>query len=298
MKFLQACCVTFLLCAAIIAPVRAADPVKSTSVKHTAWRVQGTNCTVYLLGSVHVLKREHYPLPAVFENAFSNAHTVVFEVDVGEMMKPETQFKMMARAQLPAGESLKEQLSEETYAAFLRQLKERELPEVMFTRLRPGFAAVMLVMLEMQREGYSPEDGMDLYFFKRAEAEGKQVRGLETIDFQIGLITDLSKTESEGMMKATLSDLKEAKEQLAKMLTAWQTGDEAELEEVLNDARKEEPAIMKRFLTDRSLQWLPQIETLTRGTNDSVVIVGAGHLVGKDGVVTLLQKRGFKVTQE
>src|SRR6516165_6314909 len=112
------------------APVRAekaAAPVVPAA-KHSVWKVQGAKCSVYLLGSVHVLKAENYPLPAVFENAFSNASTVVFETDIGAMMLPQTQAKMMERAQLPPGQTLKDLLSEKTYADLLAHLKQSELP--------------------------------------------------------------------------------------------------------------------------------------------------------------------------
>jgi uncharacterized protein YbaP (TraB family) len=253
---------------------------------------------VYLLGSVHVLKAENYPLPAVFENAFSNASVVVFETDIGAMMLPATQAKMMERAQLPQGQTLKDVLSEKTYADLLAQLKQSDLPEEMITPMRPGMAVTMLAMVELQKDGYDPEEGMDLYFHNRCKKESKSERGLETLDFQIGLLCDLTKAEGESLVKSTLKDLKDAKSQFAELIKAWQTGDSATLEKLLNEAQKEEPAVMKRFLTDRNLKWAPQIEELTKGTNNAVIIVGAGHLVGKDGVVELLKQRGCKVTQE
>ena len=166
------------------------------------------------------------------------------------------------------------------------------------TRFKPGFVVMMLAMVELQKQGFSPEAGMDLYFYKRTKQEGKTVRGLESLDFQIGLICNLSNAEGEALMKSTLADLKDAKTKFGELIKAWQTGDSAGVEKLLNQAQKEDPAIMKKFLTDRNLQWVPQIEELARGTNNAVVIVGAGHLVGKDGVVELLRQRGCKVSQE
>lgn len=266
--------------------------------QHAAWRIQGDKCSVYLLGSVHVLKEEHYPLPAVFERAFSNASLVVFETDIGAMMKPKTQMKLMEKAQLPDGQTLKDVLAEKTYADLSAHLKQSGLPEMMFTSMRPGMAVMMLAMLELQKEGYNPEDGMDLHFYQRCKKGGKTVRGLESLDFQMNLICDLTKEEGESLVKSTLKDLKDAKSKFGELIKSWQAGDSAGLEKLLNEAQKEDPAVMKRFLTDRNLKWVPQIEELAKGTNNVVVIVGAGHLVGKDGVVELLKQRGGKVTQE
>jgi uncharacterized protein YbaP (TraB family) len=92
--------------------------------------------------------------------------------------------------------------------------------------------------------------------------------------------------------------LKEAKGKFAEIIHAWQQGDGVALEKLLTEAQKDEPAVMKKLLTDRNLNWVPQIQELAKGTNNAVVIVGAAHLVGKDGVVELLKQRGCKVTQE
>jgi uncharacterized protein YbaP (TraB family) len=244
------------------------------------------------------LKAENYPLPAVFESAFSNASLVCFEKDIGAMMKQETQVKLSARAALPAGQTLKEVLSEKTYAELSQHLKASGMPEAGVNRYKPGFVVMMLAMVELQKQGFDPESGMDLYFYKRSKKEAKTVRGLEPLDFQINLICDLSKAEGDALMKSTLSDLKQAKDKFGALITAWQTGDGAGLEELLNQTQKEDPAIMKKFLTDRNRDWVPQIEKLVKGTNNAVVIVGAGHLVGKEGVVELLRQKGWKVMQE
>jgi len=281
-----------------LAPVHAAGAAKPDSARHSVWRVQGTNCVVHLLGSVHVLKEEHYPLPGVFESAFSNASVVVFETDIGEMMKPEAQGKMLGQAMLPDGVFLRDQLSTNTYAALQAHLKSAGMPELMISKLKPGFAMMTLVMLELQKDGFQADQGMDLYFYNRAKKQKKATRGLESVDFQIGLLCGLDKEESESMVKSTLTELKDAKAKFDELLTAWQSGDEAGLEKLLNEANREEPALMKRLVTDRNVKWAPQIEQLAKGTNNVAVIVGAAHLVGRDGVVDLLRKRGWKVTQE
>lgn len=298
MKTLRGLPLTVVLLLGLVVPIWAKDATNVAAAKHCAWKVQGEKCSVYLLGSVHVLKAENYPLPAAFENAFSNASVVVFETDIGAMTKPETQLGLMVKAQLPEGQTLKDTLTEKTYAGVMSHLKDSGIPEMVVTRFKPGFAVMMLTMLEMQKQGFNPEAGMDLYFYKRTKTEGKTVRGLETLDFQLGLVCDLTKEEGEAMMKSTLVDLKDAKGKFGELITAWQTGDTATVEKLMNQAQKEDPEIMKKFLTDRNVSWIPQIEALTRGTNNAVVIVGAGHLVGQSGVVELLKQKGFKVTQE
>ena len=288
----------FALLLGFVLPLRAAESAHTATGKHSAWKVQGKNCSVHLLGSVHILKEENYPLPDVFERAFSNASIVVFETDIGKMMEAGTQMKLISRASLPKGQTLKDVLSEETYADLQRYLKDSETPSFMVDTMKPSMAAMTLVMMECLKAGYSQENGMDVYFYGQSRKARKTVRGLEDLDFQLSLICDLSKAEGEALIESTLKDLSQAEDQFASLLKAWQTGDEASLEKLLNEAEREYPVVMKKFLTDRNKQWVPQIEALASGTNNAVVIVGAAHLVGKDGVVDLLRKKGVKVFQE
>lgn len=298
MKALRHLLVGLLFVASGVAPLHAEDSAKPVSAKHAVWRVQGSNCVVHLLGSVHVLKEEHYPLPPVFESAFSNASIAVFETDVGGMMKSETQAKLLSKATLPDGVFLKDHLSKETYTNLLAYLKDNELPEVLVSKLRPGFAMMTLVMLEVQKLGFQAEQGMDLYFYRLAEKQKKPIRELESLEFQVNLVCELGKDEGNSLVKSTLEDLKDAKTKFGELLAAWQRGDEAELEKLLNEANRKEPELMKRLVTDRNASWTPQIEQFAKGTNNVAVVVGAAHLVGKDGVVDLLRKRGWTVTQE
>src|SRR5215471_5714789 len=158
MKHFRHCLLLVVLVLSFV-PICAKDaPAAAATTKHSAWLVKGEKCSVYLLGSVHVLKAENYPLPAVFENAFSNASIVVFETDIGAMMLPSTQAKMMERAQLPPGQTLKDVLSEKTYADLLEHLKQSDLPEEMITSKRPGMAVTMLAMVELEKDGYDPEE--------------------------------------------------------------------------------------------------------------------------------------------
>ena len=118
------------------------------------------------------------------------------------------------------------------------------------------------------------------------------------MEFQINLITGFSKEDGEDLLKSTLQDMKTLKSELNELLKAWETGDGAKLEKLLNDSMKDSPPIYKRMVTDRNRNWLPKIESLARGNKNAIVIVGAAHLVGKDGVVEMLKAKGWKVTQE
>ncbi len=270
----------------------------AATARHTLWKVQGQQNSVYLLGSVHVLKKSDYPLAAPIESAFSNASVVAFETDIAALEDPATAMKLLSKSQLPEGETLSKVLSPEVYKMWTKHVSESGLPPEMFDQFTPGMAAVTIAMLETQKLGLESDAGVDKHFFALARRSGKEIVPLEPVEFQINLLTGFTKEEGEALMKSTLKDMENLKNDLADMLKAWKTGDAPKLEKLLNEAMKESPAIYKRMLTDRNQAWIPKIEELARGKKNAIVIVGAAHLVGKEGVVELLRKKGLKVTQE
>jgi uncharacterized protein YbaP (TraB family) len=290
--------ILLVLAALISQAVLAQETHEAATNRHSLWRVSGQHATVYLLGSVHLFKAADYPLAAPIERAFTNAALAAFEADIGEMerraLEPETLAKMM----LPPGQTFSEQLSAQTYTLFTNYAVEIGLPLLMLERLRPVVAAVALVEMECNKLGFAPENGIDMHYYKLARAQGKTTVPLESVDFQLDLLTSFSKEETELLVKSTLDDIKTTRKEFADILKAWKTGDSAGLETLLNSMAVEAPAVFKRLVTDRNERWVPRIEELSRGNTNAIVIVGAAHLVGKDGVVELLRRKGLKVAQE
>jgi hypothetical protein len=168
---------------------------------------------------------------------------------------------------------------------------------MLFTHLTPVMAAMTLEVMEITKLGFDPMAGLDQYFYDRAKTDGKQIVPLETVDFQIHLITDFSKDESDLMIKSTIKEVEDTQEKFGDLIQCWKSGDAKKLAGLLNDAMSDSLPIFKRLVTDRSASWIPKIQEFLNGTTNAVVIVGAGHLVGDEGVVNLLKKKGLKVTQ-
>ena len=299
MKLTRFLLIAFLLAdiARFATPVVAQTKAAATSSKHTLWKVEGAKCSVYLLGSIHFLKEEDYPLAQPIESAFTNSSIVAFETDMTELERPDTQMKMAMKAQLPAGQTLDEYLTPSTYAALSNHIAKVGLPAAMFNQFRPFMVLATLTIMDLQKLGVSPEHGIDKHFFERAAKDGKKIVPLETVDFQIDMLTGFSKEEEELMTKASLKDMDNVTKYFNDIVKSWKVGDGTQLEKFLNDAMKEAPGPFKRLVTDRNRNWLPKIEELAKGDKNAIVIVGAGHLVGSEGVVELLKKKGMKVTQ-
>jgi len=206
--------------------------------------------------------------------------------------------KMLSKSQLPEGQTLENVLSPEIYKAFMKHAEESGMPAMMVERMKPAMAAITLEVFELLKMGLNPQNGVDKHFYPLAQSAGKEIVPLETVDFQLDLVTGFSKEEGELLMKSTLKEIDNVKTEFGELVRAWREGDADKLQKLMNEAMSDSPAIYKRMLTDRNHNWIPKIEELVRGNKNAIIIVGAGHLVGKEGVVELLQKDHFKVIQE
>jgi uncharacterized protein len=291
-------CRRAFILAALVSLFLAPTAQTSAAEKHSLWRVQGERCTVHLLGSVHLLRKSDYPLAREINTAYSNAAIVAFETDIAALDHPATAMKLMERGQLPGDQSLDEVVTPATYKAWTNYVRGAGLDPSTFDRFTPAMAGITAALIQIQKLGLDPSMGVDKHFFKLAQESGRKIVPLETVEFQVRLVSDFSKEEGELLLKTYVEQAKNLGRDLDDILRAWKTGDDKALATLLNDAMQESPAIYKRLLTDRNRNWLPQVEQLLRGRSNAIVIVGAGHLVGKDGVVDLLRTKGYKITQE
>jgi len=270
---------------------------QSANTLHCLWKAEGASNVVYLLGSIHLLQATNYPLPAVIESAFTNSQIAVFEADIDKMDEPAQQMALLSKIMLPQGESLKQNLSSNVYESLSKHAADVGLPMPLLDQYRPAAAVMTLEVMELMALGADPQFGVDKHFLKLARDGGKRVIPLETVDFQIGLLTNFSKQEEDLLVEKSLEDIDDEKKLFGEMVAAWRTGDSASLEKMLNKMRMEAPSIFKKLVSDRTASWIPQFEKLLQGSQNAIVIVGAGHLVGPDGSVELLRKKGVKVTQ-
>jgi uncharacterized protein YbaP (TraB family) len=274
-----------------------AQPATAPRNTHPLWEARGKSNSVYLLGSIHFAKDDFYPLAKPIEQAYERSSIIVFEANLGEMKSMETQATMLKAGMCPPGETLSQQVGKETYSALQSRLKNTGVDPSLLDPMKPWLASVTVVALELQKLGFNPGQGIDEHFYSRAKADKKEIRGLETVDFQISLFADLSREDSEFLLKSMLEDAARFPKIFADVIEAWKIGDAAKIEQLLLESTKKYPAILKKFLADRNRAWLPKIEELLAGDKNVFVVVGMGHLVGTDGVVQLLKKKGIRVEQ-
>jgi uncharacterized protein YbaP (TraB family) len=172
------------------------------------------------------------------------------------------------------------------------------LPGTILDPLPAPLAAGLLVQLQLHQLGFEPEWGVDAYFYRRARKYGKTVVPLETIGEQLEALQSLSDRGGDALIQATLEDVAALRTGLRDLIRAWKGGELERLDTLVNGSFHDRPEVYQRLIIDRNLAWMPKIETLAGGDVPALVIVGSGHLVGPDGLVAMLQAKGYRVVQQ
>ena len=275
---------------------------KSTSVqqatKSSLWTIQTQSNKFYLLGSLHVLKQDAYPLAAAIGSAYSNSSKIVFETDISALQEPAMQAKMLQLGLYPQGTNLLQDLDGRTRQLLEKKMSALGLPLEQFARFKPWFLALTLATLELQRLGFNPLYGLDVHFFNKAKTDAKEIGFLEPAEFQINLLGKMAKKDQIAFLNQTLKDLEMVNELAADLVKFWKAGDADGLHQLLYKSFKDYPDIYDRLLIQRNKKWVAEIEALMRENKNILFVVGAGHLVGPQSVVDLLTQRGYKVKQQ
>jgi uncharacterized protein len=260
----------------------------------SVWVVHGATNTVYLAGSVHALPREHAELPAQLERAYAASRSVVMEVDLDDMDPLEAVQFVTSRGTLPEGETLEEVIGPAGYAKVSKLAGSLEVPEMVIAKLEPWAAAMVLTHFALMKTGYDPQLGIDMQLVGRARADGKPVDGLETVVDQLGIFDGRSVAEQTKFLLESAEDAPLLGDDLHRLIVAWRAGDLRALEKELDKERATAPGLYDELLGARNRKWLPKIEALLAQDQDVLVVVGALHFVGHDGLLELLAKGGHK----
>jgi uncharacterized protein YbaP (TraB family) len=261
------------------------------------WKASRGPSVVYLVGSVHLLSKDYYPLSPTLDKAFKETDLLVEELHLGQMAQIESQMTILMRGMLPSGQTLDKVVSPATFALVSERVKSLGLPIEPLSRFKPWALALTLLGLEWQAAGFDAELGLDKHFYDQAVAAGKEVQGLETIEFQISRFDEMSAEEQDRMLASTLRELETEKASVTTLADAWKAGDASTVEKIVLQELRKEPGMYQRLLVDRNKDWMPKIEALFSRKGRSFVVVGAAHLVGPDGLLALLRAKGYAIEQ-
>lgn len=261
------------------------------------WAVDGSRgTTVYLAGSVHVLRPEENALPSAFEVAYADSEALVMELDLDEVNPASIQSYLLEKSLLEPETSLRDLYSAPRYERLQASAARMGLPLDGLQRLKPWAVALMLAQLELARMGLDPEQGVEQQLAKRARADDKTLGGLETLAEQLDVLNDLSVADQAKFLELSVDEAEAGSlpESVNKLIAAWRLGDTQELGRMLLEEYERFPSLYGPLVTERNRRWLPQVERLLSAEHDTMVVVGTLHLVGEDGLLKLLAARGHK----
>ena len=263
----------------------------------TMWMAEGTTNRVYLLGSVHLLRREDHPLPAVIDSAYDDAELLFMELDMDDLDPLAMQATINRIGMLDEGQTLQQLMGDELYAQALAAAEDLDIPLEMLEQTEPWYAAITIEQLALARIGFNPLYGVEMHMMQKASRDGKPIEGFESVDEQLGFLDGLSLDAQRELLMQTLAESESIMEIMDELIRAWRTGDIAYMENnLLKDVAKY-PELYDTIVADRNRNWVKTIDKLLDESDDYLIIVGALHLVGDDGVPRLLEQRGVTVTQ-
>lgn len=279
-------CLTVCLAASVTA--QAASPV---------WAIHGDHNTVYLAGSVHLLKANDSALPPAFDRAYTGSRTLIMELDLGKVDPTAAATWMAEHGMLPPGSDLKTVIGATRYQRVSTEATRLGVPMEMVGQFAPWVLGLQLMELQYAKDGFDAESGVEQQLEHRAQTDSKPTAGLETLEEQLGFFEALTPEEQAKFLDLVLNDLHDVDSDTQAVVTAWRAGDAAKLAALLSDEYKQFPALYRSLVTERNKRWEPQIAKLLHDKDNYFVVVGALHLVGDGGLLELMKKDGFKVEQ-
>jgi len=261
----------------------------------SVWKVSKNGAELYLGGTCHILRNSDYPLPDEFDRAYAGSEIIVFETDIGKMNTPEAQQKLLSKMIYMDGTNLKDHLSPQTYELLNRVCENTGVPLNSLNSFKPVMVMLTLVLMELKKQGIS-EEGVDKHYYQQILQDRKPVLTLETVDEQIDKIASMGEGNEDDFIRHELDELKRTKEIIEQLINHWKRGNSEDLDRLfIAPVKQDYPVMYKTLLVERNEAWLPKIEAFLGTPEKEFVLVGFAHLVGEDGIVEQLKRRGYRV---
>jgi uncharacterized protein YbaP (TraB family) len=287
--------------AAVAADGAAAKPGETQAAANPAWwQVKGVHGTLYLLGSVHVMKPnvqwESPRLKAALD-ASDELYLEIANADDSAAMAP-----LALQFGMDMDHPLSSKLSKDDVALLDTVAKGIGLPgEAMLEPMQPWFVSATLEMVPMLKDGYDPASGIDLKLLAESKREQKRILGFETMSDQLHMMADVPQAEQVTMLHEQLTELDKSAADMNELVAAWERGDVEKIAGIDNrELAVKHPAEYKRMVVDRNTRWAATLDSVLKdpSTGTVFVVVGAGHLAGPDSVLKMLEKDGWKIQRE
>jgi len=267
--------------------------------KSFLWQVQSSTSTVYLLGSIHFMKKEMYPLNPTIENAFNKSDYLVVEVNPLTIDQKKMQNEIMLKGMYQGDKTVKDDLSDEVFAMLKTHLEKNNIPISNVMKYKPGMIVMTLATVQLMKLGFSPEYGIDLHFVKKAQGE-RPILELETMDEQLALLLDSSMND-DLIVKNSILEWEKTEELMETTISLWKDGNADQMDNlIIKEPLQEHPELLpvyQKMFFNRNKRMINKIKHFLEAEQTYFVVVGSGHLIGEKGIVNLLKDAGYSVNQ-
>jgi uncharacterized protein YbaP (TraB family) len=256
---------------------------------------EGQPGRLFLCGTIHILRDEDYPLSPGYEAAYNLSEKLVLELPPGSGTGPAMASRMRELGNYSADTSLEANISPESWEAVKKWAVAHRLEASSLNRFRPWFVSLIITSTEYAALGARPDMGVDQHFESRAEHDGKPGEGLESVEFQLQLFSQLTNDQQKNMLEQTLAEVTLMSQEYEKMIKAWKDGRLDSLHDMLFREAERYPELMDLFLKNRNLAWIDRLDDMLKKGEQAMILIGTGHLASKDGIIELLRNRGYRV---
>lgn len=230
----------------------------------TLWQVQGAHNTVFLFGSVHLLRPGDFALEGALAQAYEAAESLLLEVDTDDLTPARVETITLQRAVDKEG------------------------------RVEPWFEALNVTTATLNQAGFTVDSGVEAQLQRQATLDGKRLGGLETLDAQLAALDTLSPEVQQDLLAKSRQDANRPLHELVQFVEAWKAGDQAYLDERLEAEFAAHREIYQALIVERNQRWVRRIVDLLAERDDYLIVVGALHLVGDDSLQSLLASAGYR----
>lgn len=275
---------------------QAPAPSANGEITPALYAVRDRDSTIYLYGTVHVRPRGSDWGNARVRAAIDEAGEVWTELLMTPETEAQTQVLAMRLGMAPAGQPLSSWLTPEENVQLNAVTTRFGLPQGALEPYRPWLAALTLTLVPLVQAGFDPASGVDRSIDAYADAAQKSMRAFETPEQQLGFFGNLSDEMQREMLQEAIAEADRTAAMIGEMSTAWENGDERALAHaVIDETRAQYPELYQTLFVDRNNAWMEELTREMEGSGVDFVAVGAGHIIGRDGLVAQFRARGYRV---
>jgi len=258
------------------------------------WEISKDGKTVFLAGSIHLLRSQDYPMPAAFDSAYKKSSMLVLEADVDRLADPDMAEYVNKKTTLPAGQTLRTVLKDDVY----KRLEGLVGTAVIGTlsQYKPSVIMNTLQTLMLQNSGFT-EAGADLYYFNKSQEDGKPVGFLEDVKVQIDMLSNMADGIENEYVSDAVDELHKSADEAITLVSEWKEGVATATEASISELKTQWPTVYELTIVRRNSAWMPVIEAYLATEPVEFIIVGMGHLYGSDGLLSQLRNKGYTVKQ-